>query len=159
RSSPSETAPRGQGAAAGRAFRDEHRRGAVSDGDDLHLPGRTGRQDPHDSSQPRPAAGLLALRRALHGAGDAPRQPSGPRAAEGHPRGLVSVRRPVFYYDLYSPYSYLAASRVEGLLGEVEWRPVWAYPIVAPRREGWRPPAAERRGLLDDIEDRARRYG
>ena len=37
--------------------------------------------------------------------------------------------RPVFYYDFYSPYSYLAAHRVDDLLSDVEWRPI-AFPFL-----------------------------
>jgi 2-hydroxychromene-2-carboxylate isomerase len=37
----------------------------------------------------------------------------------------LSGDRPVFYFDLGSPYSYLAAERVNSVLGEVpEWQPV-----------------------------------
>ena len=32
--------------------------------------------------------------------------------------------RPAFYFDLGCPFSYLAAERVERLLGEVDWIPV-----------------------------------
>jgi 2-hydroxychromene-2-carboxylate isomerase len=66
---------------------------------------------------------------------------------------------PVFYYDLYSPYSYLAASRIEALLGEVEWRPVWLYPIVAASGREWRRPVTERQERMRGIGERARRYG
>ena len=36
---------------------------------------------------------------------------------------------PVFYYDFNSPYAYLAAARIDGLIPEAEWRPV-AFPIM-----------------------------
>jgi 2-hydroxychromene-2-carboxylate isomerase len=65
----------------------------------------------------------------------------------------------VFYYDLYSPYAYLSASRVERVLGEVEWRPVWLYPIIAASGREWRRPAAERQERMRGIDERARRYG
>ena len=32
--------------------------------------------------------------------------------------------RPLFFYDLASPYAYLAASRIGGVLPEAEWQPV-----------------------------------
>jgi 2-hydroxychromene-2-carboxylate isomerase len=39
------------------------------------------------------------------------------------------VRRPVFYFDFNSPYAYLAAERIDGLIPDAEWRPI-AFPIV-----------------------------
>jgi 2-hydroxychromene-2-carboxylate isomerase len=42
------------------------------------------------------------------------------RLAEVHESG----RRPAFVFDLACPFSYLAAERVERLLGDVEWVPV-----------------------------------
>src|SRR5690349_23996115 len=39
-------------------------------------------------------------------------------------RARPSARaRPAFFFDLACPYSYLAAERVERVLGEVEWIP------------------------------------
>ncbi len=38
--------------------------------------------------------------------------------------GTASSARPVFYFDLACPFSYLAAERVERVLGEVDWVPV-----------------------------------
>ena len=39
------------------------------------------------------------------------------------------MARPVFYYDVSSPYAYLAACRVDDLLpAKPEWRP------IAPRK-------------------------
>jgi 2-hydroxychromene-2-carboxylate isomerase len=38
--------------------------------------------------------------------------------------------RPVFYYDLASPYAWLAAERVNALFEEPPvWQPIWLYPI------------------------------
>jgi 2-hydroxychromene-2-carboxylate isomerase len=53
-----------------------------------------------------------------------------------------------FYFDLACPFSYLAAERVERLLGQVTWIPVPAAPIC-----GWAAPADE---LLVRAELRAR---
>jgi 2-hydroxychromene-2-carboxylate isomerase len=39
------------------------------------------------------------------------------------------MTRPVFYFDFNSPYAYLAAERIEGLIPDAEWRPI-AFPIV-----------------------------
>jgi 2-hydroxychromene-2-carboxylate isomerase len=38
--------------------------------------------------------------------------------------------RPSFYFDLACPFSYLAAERVERLLGEVEWVPALGAPVA-----------------------------
>src|ERR1022692_1645241 len=35
-------------------------------------------------------------------------------------------QRPAFFFDLCCPFSYLAAERVERMLGEVDWIPVAA---------------------------------
>jgi 2-hydroxychromene-2-carboxylate isomerase len=32
--------------------------------------------------------------------------------------------RPIFYFDFNSPYAYLAAARIEGLIPRAEWRPI-----------------------------------
>jgi 2-hydroxychromene-2-carboxylate isomerase len=34
-----------------------------------------------------------------------------------------------FYFDFNSPYAYLAAERIEGLIPDAEWKPI-AFPIV-----------------------------
>jgi 2-hydroxychromene-2-carboxylate isomerase len=40
--------------------------------------------------------------------------------------------RAIFYFDFQSPYAYLAAARIEGLIPEAEWRPI-AFPILLDR--------------------------
>lgn len=51
--------------------------------------------------------------------------------------------QPVFYYDLYSPYAYLAAERVNSLLAVVpEWRPISFGHLL--QRSGRRPWSFER---------------
>jgi 2-hydroxychromene-2-carboxylate isomerase len=52
------------------------------------------------------------------------------RSEQSCPR---STRRPAFFFDLSCPFSYLAAERVERLLGEVDWIP--AAGIEARRQE------------------------
>ena len=52
--------------------------------------------------------------------------------------------RPAFFFDLACPFSYLAAERVERLLGEVEWVPV-AGPLRTDRGGIDPCPAAEAR--------------
>ena len=47
----------------------------------------------------------------------------------------IEADRPVFYFDLACPFCYLAAERVERLLGEVEWVPV-AGEVLAPDLAG-----------------------
>jgi len=49
--------------------------------------------------------------------------------------------RPAFFYDLACPFSYLAAERVERLLGDVEWIPAGG---LGPGAEGLEPWVAER---------------
>ena len=49
----------------GRALRDEHGRGALPDGDDLHLGRHRRRRHPDDPAQPRRARRLLEDRRAV----------------------------------------------------------------------------------------------
>ena len=39
------------------------------------------------------------------------------------------MSRPVFYFDFNSPYAYLAAARIDGLVPDAEWRPI-AFPIL-----------------------------
>jgi 2-hydroxychromene-2-carboxylate isomerase len=49
--------------------------------------------------------------------------------------------KPRFYFDLACPFSYLAAERIERVLGEVEWIPTAS---VAFRQPGWAKRAAVR---------------
>ena len=68
--------------------------------------------------------------------------------------------RPVFYFDLGSPYSYLAAERVNSLLPVVPvWQPVLLGAIfkradAAPGRR-----RTEREAGMAEVERRARDYG
>ena len=39
------------------------------------------------------------------------------------------ARAPVFWFDFNSPFVYLAAERIDGLIPDAEWRP-FAYPIL-----------------------------
>jgi 2-hydroxychromene-2-carboxylate isomerase len=49
------------------------------------------------------------------------------------------LAQPVFYYDFYSPYSYLAAERVNSVLPVVpEWRPIsFGHILQASGRRPW----------------------
>lgn len=64
------------------------------------------------------------------------------------------------YYDLGSPYGYLAAERIEGLLGrEVEFRPVLLGAIFGQRGTGsWSQTPARADGIAE-VERRAAEYG
>lgn len=54
-----------------------------------------------------------------------------------------------FHFDLSSPFSYLAAERVESVFGAIEWVPAWAPSLAPATRAGHRARAA--------LEDRAER--
>src|SRR5947209_1080932 len=68
---------------------------------------------------------------------------------------------PIFYFDLASPYSYLASHRVDDMLGP----PVVGQPILVGalhkhyRRASWGATPALRAAGIAEIEDRARVYG
>jgi 2-hydroxychromene-2-carboxylate isomerase len=42
------------------------------------------------------------------------------------------MTQPVFYFDFNSPYAYLAAARIEGLIPDAEWMPI-AFPFLLDR--------------------------
>ena len=66
---------------------------------------------------------------------------------------------PVFYFDLLSPYSCLAAFRVESVLPvSPVWQPVWGAPLIAASGRGL-PSFEEGRERRADIVRRAARYG
>lgn len=66
---------------------------------------------------------------------------------------------PVFYYDLASPYSYLAAFRLETVLPvRPVWQPVWMGAILAAAGRDWRRPAEEVRRRQAEIERRSAAY-
>ncbi len=68
--------------------------------------------------------------------------------------------RPVFFFDVASPYAYLASTRVEALLGDVAWQPVLAGALHKHyRRVSWGAIAELRAAGVAEIERRARAYG
>ena len=72
----------------------------------------------------------------------------------------MSDARPVLYYDLGSPYSYLALERAASVLGrEPELEPVLLGAIFAARGFGSWSASAARAGRVAEIEARAERYG
>jgi 2-hydroxychromene-2-carboxylate isomerase len=66
-----------------------------------------------------------------------------------------------FYYDLNSPYAYLAASRVDGLVPEpVEWMPIALGPLlVAQGRVPWSLTPGDREAGIRECERRAAERG
>ena len=47
------------------------------------------------------------------------------------PASPESCSTRAFYFDLASPFTYLAAERIERLLGRVHWRPALTFPVAA----------------------------
>jgi 2-hydroxychromene-2-carboxylate isomerase len=73
---------------------------------------------------------------------------------------IAESNTPVFYYDLVSPFSYLAAFRIARVLPvPVEWRPIWAAPVIAASGRDWMPTFEEGRERRAEIVRRASRYG
>jgi 2-hydroxychromene-2-carboxylate isomerase len=65
-----------------------------------------------------------------------------------------------FYYDLNSPYAYLAAHRIEELLPGVEWVPVAFGPMLAAlQRTPWSLTPGEREEGMRECERRAAERG
>jgi 2-hydroxychromene-2-carboxylate isomerase len=68
--------------------------------------------------------------------------------------------RPVFYFDLGSPYSYLAAERVNSTLPEVPvWQPVLLGAIFKARGYGSWSETGDRAAGMAEVERRARERG
>jgi 2-hydroxychromene-2-carboxylate isomerase len=70
------------------------------------------------------------------------------------------VAPPTFYYDLSSPYAYLAAARVDDVLPvRPEWRPI-AFGVIVQQigKVPWSF-ASDRRADFDSIAERAIAYG
>jgi 2-hydroxychromene-2-carboxylate isomerase len=66
---------------------------------------------------------------------------------------------PVFYYDLSSPYAYLAASRVDEVLPvRPEWRPI-AFGVIVERTGKVPWSFGENRANLEEIDRRAQERG
>ena len=67
--------------------------------------------------------------------------------------------RPIFFFDICSPYAYLAASRVPRLLPDAEWRPVLLGGLhKAAGRHSWLYDD-DREERMAEIEHRALTYG
>jgi 2-hydroxychromene-2-carboxylate isomerase len=70
------------------------------------------------------------------------------------------MKLPTFYYDFNSPYAYLAAHRVDELLGAgARWQPIaFAFVLRATGRTPWSLTDARAAGMRE-CEERAARYG
>jgi 2-hydroxychromene-2-carboxylate isomerase len=72
----------------------------------------------------------------------------------------MSDPQPILYYDLGSPYAYLAAERAGAVLGvEPRLEPILVGGIFAERGHGSWAHTAERKQRIAEIEARAVRYG
>ncbi len=78
--------------------------------------------------------------------------------------GQPTPERPVFYFDLGSPYAYLAAERVSGLFSEAgleqpEWRPILLGGLFRRfGRDSWANGPGRDEGIAE-VERRASAYG
>jgi 2-hydroxychromene-2-carboxylate isomerase len=74
------------------------------------------------------------------------------------------MARPIFYYDLGSPYAYLSAERISGLFTEAEleqpeWQPILLGGLFRRFGRGsWAETSARAEGMAE-IEERAAAYG
>jgi 2-hydroxychromene-2-carboxylate isomerase len=77
---------------------------------------------------------------------------------------VADAGRPLFFYDLGSPYAYLAAERVSALFAETrgeppEWRPILLGGLFKRfRRDSWARGAGRDQGMRE-VERRASAYG
>jgi 2-hydroxychromene-2-carboxylate isomerase len=78
--------------------------------------------------------------------------------------GLSTPERPVFYFDLGSPYAYLAAERISGLFAEAgleqpEWQPILLGGLFQRfGRDSWANGPDRAEGMAE-VERRASAYG
>jgi 2-hydroxychromene-2-carboxylate isomerase len=73
----------------------------------------------------------------------------------------VADERPVFYYDLSSPYSWLAAERIHHVLPEPPvWQPIsFGFVIRAVEKTPWSMKPGEKEDGLAEVERRAAERG
>jgi 2-hydroxychromene-2-carboxylate isomerase len=66
---------------------------------------------------------------------------------------------PIFYYDAWSIYAYLAAERIDDLIPDADWRPVLVFALQ--KMDGRTPWVLtdEREARMAEIDERAQRYG
>ena len=74
--------------------------------------------------------------------------------------GIVpSMARSTFYYDVNSPYAWMAAERIGELIPDADWRPVYGPGLLKlAGRQMW-VLTDEREPRMREIEQRAQRYG
>lgn len=66
---------------------------------------------------------------------------------------------PVFYYDAFSPYAYMAAERIDRLIPQADWRPIEAFALFELNgRKSW-VFSDERTARMAEVEQRAAGYG
>ena len=84
-----------------------------------------------------------------------------PSGTVGYSSAVTGCAPAVFYYDLASPYAYLASHRVEAMLGaDVVWQPVLVGAIHRHfRRVSWGATPALRAAGIAEIEERAAALG
>jgi 2-hydroxychromene-2-carboxylate isomerase len=80
---------------------------------------------------------------------------------EANRPAIVEPMRPVFSFDTNSPYAYLAAMRIDRLLGlDVEWRPIaFAFLLRAQNRTPWSLVESTRAAGVAECEARAAARG
>jgi 2-hydroxychromene-2-carboxylate isomerase len=73
---------------------------------------------------------------------------------------LLRVDAPIFYYDLNSPYAYLAAARIDDVIPNVEWRPI-AFGVIVKQagKIPWSLREESRAQGIDEIARRAKERG
>ncbi len=73
---------------------------------------------------------------------------------------VLALTRPVFYYDVSSPYAYLAAERIDELIPDAVWRPV-SFGIVLREtgRVPWSLNPETRPAGIAEVERRAAARG
>jgi 2-hydroxychromene-2-carboxylate isomerase len=73
----------------------------------------------------------------------------------------MAVERPLFYYDLNSPYSWLAAERVASVLPEPPvWQPIaFAFVVRAVGKTPWSMKPGDKEEGMAEIEQRAAERG
>jgi 2-hydroxychromene-2-carboxylate isomerase len=69
------------------------------------------------------------------------------------------VAQPVFYYDVSSPYAWMAAERIGDLIPDADWRPLYAPALLKLNGRTMWVLTDERESRLAEIEQRAAGYG
>ena len=69
------------------------------------------------------------------------------------------IERPLFYYDLFSPYAYMAAERIGSMLPEADWRPIFLWGLFKLNGRSTWVLTDEREPRMAEIDKRAAAYG